>query len=584
MKKNRDISYLLIPNMDGVTTAFPVSKHVLDTSADTSNARTSGIFVGKVRRALPTLVRPATSLALLVCLMASSLGVTYARSNTTLSYFRDTETSTLNLFGAALLDFLVADESYARTLSTATTSLILPVMTPESGSIETLYKVTAEEIGGPSTLCDVVDLNATTSPFLYSGPILALNTTATTTSGSWTFELALATTTGLTDGDICEVDLVYRGWYPSMPEYTGFTDEERVHLTITYDEIILVGQDADVVLNEFLPNPDIAANGMNLGTDSSAMPLGEWIELYNKGAGPVDVLGWSMKDASGGAGNTHAVIGPSNTNTGSTIIPPGGWLVVYTNKATLNNTGDEIHLYTDDNVEVDFVAYDDPSDYCTNVITDGTANDDFSSATGTPGNGPSADCVANQVAPNKSYARFPDGTGPWYDPIPTPGFWNVILPGDPLMEMPEATEPAESSESPAEDVPADSVTEDTAPTPEPDLPTTGGATGSPAPAAESDSSSGAEAPADETSRETSETASGEETAPPAAEPIEPEAPTESEAPAPEATDTQETQTAETPTEHAQEPAPEPASEPVVETPPAPEPAQESTPTETAPTE
>jgi hypothetical protein len=558
MKKNRDISYLLIPNIDGVTTAFPVSRHILDTSA---TEHQSGHFVGKVRRAIPTLVRPATSLMLLVCLCASTLGATYARSNTTLSYFRDTETSTLNLFSAALLDFFVLDETYARTISTATSSIAIPVMTPENGSVETLYKVTAEEVGGPAALCGILTMQATTSPFLYSGPLLSLNTTATTTTGSWTFGLTLATTTGLIDGDICEVDLVYRGWYPTMPEYTGFTDEERVRLVITYDEIILMGADADVVLNEFLPNPDTSANGMNLGTDSSSMPLGEWIELYNKGTGPVDVLDWYMADALGGAGNTHAVIGPSNTNTGSTIIPPGGWLFVYTNKATLNNTGDEIHLFTDDDVEVDFVAYDNPSDYCTNDITDGTANSDYSNATGTPGNGPGADCSQNQVAPNKSYARFPDGTGQWYDPVPTPGFHNIVLPGDPLMEMPDETSdtivtPAESETAePAEEI----IKEEAA---APALPTTGGATGAPAPTPAENSAETVTAPGD--------APAGDTHAPP--EPLAEEAVPTTETPSPATTET-DTEAAHEPApepEAVQEPAPGPTPEPVSK--PAPEPA------------
>jgi hypothetical protein len=306
-------------------------------------------------------------------------------------------------------------------------------------SLDTLYKVTASYTAGNLALCNALDVIATTSPFIYSGDLLTMSTTATTTDGAWQMGLLLTSTSSIVHGDICELDLIYRGWYPSAPEYTGFTDEEKVHLVITYEA---TPNDFDVVLNEFLPNPDISANGMNLGQDSDTDPnptdntyIGEWIELYNKGPVAVDVANWYMTDASGGAGNTHAVIGPTNTNTGATIIPPGGWIVVFMNKATLGNANaEEIHLYTDDNVEVDFVAYDNPSDFCTNDLTPGVGNISSSTASGIPGNGPSADCPQNQVAPNKSYARFPDGTGPWYDPVPTPGFWNVVLPTDPLLE------------------------------------------------------------------------------------------------------------------------------------------------------
>lgn len=190
-----------------------------------------------------------------------------------------------------------------------------------------------------------------------------------------------------------------------------------------------MGSPADIVLNEFLPNPDNSANGLNFGNDASNQPLGEWIELYNKGTLPVDVFGWFMTDASGGLGNTHAVITGTNTNTGGTIIPAGGWLVVFMNKPSLNNTGDEIYLYTSTSsgtTLVDSTSYDNPSDACELDPTPGDENS-TSTPTGTPGNGPNADCSDNQVSPNKSYARIPDGTGPWVDPIPTPGYENIYF-------------------------------------------------------------------------------------------------------------------------------------------------------------
>ena len=182
----------------------------------------------------------------------------------------------------------------------------------------------------------------------------------------------------------------------------------------------------DIVLNEFLPNPDESANGLNFGKDSDSKPLGEWIELYNKGDVDIDVVGWYTADASGGGGNIQQVIAGSNTDTGDTIIPAHGWLVVYMNKAILNNTGDEIHLFTADDVEIDSVTYDDPSDACELDPTPGDENSTFT-PTGTPGNPAQGDdCISNQVALNKSYARIPDGTGDWVDPIPTPGGPNEL--------------------------------------------------------------------------------------------------------------------------------------------------------------
>ena len=176
-----------------------------------------------------------------------------------------------------------------------------------------------------------------------------------------------------------------------------------------------------VVLNEFLPDPEGVAYGFDFGNDNSDMPQGEWIELYNNGGVPIDVTGWFITDASGGAGNTHAIISASNTAPATTTIAAHGWLVVYLNKPSLNDT-DEIHLFTatsSGGVEVDFVSYGVPPDFCDLEPTPAEANS-TSTPTGTPGNGNSDDCNAAQAAPNKSYARIPDGTGAWVDPIPTP--------------------------------------------------------------------------------------------------------------------------------------------------------------------
>ena len=200
----------------------------------------------------------------------------------------------------------------------------------------------------------------------------------------------------------------------------------------------------NIVLNEFLPDPDMSANGLNFGDDNDSNPLGEWVELYNNGDEPIDVVGWYLADASGGLGNIQAVISGSNTDTGGTVIAAHGWLVVFMNKTTLGNSNaEEIHLFTVDDIEVDFVAYNNPSDYCEFDPTLGTSNPtSTSTASGTPGLGPDADCSQTAVAPNKSYARIPDGTGDWVDPIPTPGAPNILD-----EESAAAMEPSEEEET-----------------------------------------------------------------------------------------------------------------------------------------
>lgn len=380
--------------------------------------------------------------AMLVLLVASSTGLTYGAPSYSGAYFADTETAAGNVFVAALLDFIGIESPQAYNIEEAGPAVSVPItVTPEPGSVQTDYRVTVAHTGGTLVLCGALVATVVAPPFAYTGPLLTLNSVASS-SASLTLLLTLPDASGLTDGDQCTFDVVFRGWYPTMPEYTGFADEERVSVTMTYHEVP-ASNPADIVLNEYLPNPDPSAGGMNFGNDNDSKPFGEWIELYNKGLVAQDIAGWYITDASGGVGNTHAVIGPGNTNTGSTIIAPGGWLVVFMNKPSLNNTGDEIHLYPVGSlVAVDSTSYNDPSSDCENDPTQGTGNVG-TGQTGTPGNGPNADCVANQVAPNKSYARIPDGTGPWIDPVPTPGTPNILdeVPPEPAAE-PIPEEPA----------------------------------------------------------------------------------------------------------------------------------------------
>lgn len=130
---------------------------------------------------------------------------------------------------------------------------------------------------------------------------------------------------------------------------------------------------ADVVLNEFVPNPPGSA------TD-------EWVELYNKGSDTAHVLGWVISDAS-----SHEVtISTLNTDTGLTDIDPGHWLVVNLNTSMLNNSGGD-----------------------TVTLKSGATVIDSHSYTG-------------DAPVGKSYARFPDGNGIWVDPEDTPGKENKM--------------------------------------------------------------------------------------------------------------------------------------------------------------
>lgn len=172
-----------------------------------------------------------------------------------------------------------------------------------------------------------------------------------------------------------------------------------------------------VLLNEFLPRPH---------DDSGFKPDGEWVELYNlSDTETIDLAGYYIKD------NLDPTSGPSHkiyiencrTNTGGTIIGPNGFLVVYAKGDTggcnshgfeLNNAGDTVRLFNDNDELIDSYSYD-GSEYCSLTPTPDEPNENDSSGS-----------CSGVVPKNKSFARVPDGTGPWYDPIPTPGGPNIL--------------------------------------------------------------------------------------------------------------------------------------------------------------
>lgn len=156
-------------------------------------------------------------------------------------------------------------------------------------------------------------------------------------------------------------------------------------------KVVCQKKEAIVVINEFLPNP--------VGPDKAKKPHGEWIELYNKGNADIDVAGWVLYDNNDGH---ELYITPENTNTGNTLLPVGGFLVVYRNGDSgfaLNNIGgDSVRLY---NGEINKGAkLIDSYTYTINALE------------------------------GKSFARIPDGSDNWQDPLPTPGEPNIADAGE----------------------------------------------------------------------------------------------------------------------------------------------------------
>ncbi len=206
-------------------------------------------------------------------------------------------------------------------------------------------------------------------------------------------------------GQACNFKFLFEGWQDNMGSFGegGFTDTEEI------ESVIKVGNwDQSVVLNEILPNPE--------GNDSQAGLQGEWVEFYNNGSSSIDMTGWYIKDDTG---NVRGTVGPASTYNGQVVIGSKEsyykWLVLFINGSWLNNDGDTVELYNPQGILQDSYTYQ------------GSATDDDEDSNNTPGGdnqNPAGD--EEQGNEGKSYARIPDGTGGWVDPVPTPGGPNKL--------------------------------------------------------------------------------------------------------------------------------------------------------------
>lgn len=122
--------------------------------------------------------------------------------------------------------------------------------------------------------------------------------------------------------------------------------EEGINLMHRISSEIIGTPSRIVLINEFMPDPP--------GSDQE----GEWIELYNPSSESINLEGWFLTDSA----EDHILqITENNTNTGSTIIPSEGFLVVYRNNDndfSLNNNGDTVKLFDSESRLVDSYSYD----------------------------------------------------------------------------------------------------------------------------------------------------------------------------------------------------------------------------------
>ena len=367
-----------------------------------------------------------------VALIVSLNGFALSQVGYTMGYYNDTESSNDNTFTGGILDIVLSNTEFDGVISNSSgdQSQFATNVSLVDGSLLTQYDVEYEMTGGNASMCDVLALSAAHDAPLYSGALTSFSVSTTTDFGLWSFAISVLSGQSVNPGETCEFDFIYKAWIDGVPSFetSGYNDEERFHIVINAAEA-----ETSVVINEFLPNPDgpLCSDPDNtdcdsgdpdfifdFGTDSDDMPQGEWVELYNLTGSDIDLTGWYTQDASGGVGNTD--ITNLNTLPATTIIPANGYLVIYMNKPVWNNTGDTVKLFNASDVLQDSYAYTSDYDYCYLTPTPGEVNDETPS-------GEDIDCTPGATIPgNKSYARIPNGTGPFVDPVPTPGVRNSL--------------------------------------------------------------------------------------------------------------------------------------------------------------
>lgn len=329
----------------------------------------------------------------------SAVGQTFAS-------FNDTEVSEGNVYQAGTLDFSLNDTDFDESIGLDETILLSSVLT-NSGSLDFQYTVEAKKISGSDEFCNALLLEAKLNGVKQHDENLMPFSASSTKRGTWKFNIEMpVSATNIPHGDVCEIDLVFKGWQTDVANYgdSGFFDEERIHIRLTSRMI---------VLNEFLPRPSGIEYGFDFGDDNSDMPEGEWVEIYNNSDYDFDLADWYIKDDLDTDTN-KIMITAANTYPATTLIGAKSWLVVYMNKAVLNNTGDTVKLFDNTDTLIDSYTYTVVSDYCDIEPTPGDEN-----TTDTSGS-----CAG--VPSNKSYARIPDGIGDWVDPVPTPGTANIM--------------------------------------------------------------------------------------------------------------------------------------------------------------
>lgn len=185
----------------------------------------------------PRAVRPSRKTEWATAAMvvfASSVFASVSFLPTTVSYFNDSESSVDNAMSGVSLDFTATPDDTIFSFDDGElvddADGLVTTITLEPESVDGRFSVHAVRTGGSEQFCNFI--NASVSmPYLYTGALTALTATDVTFDAPYTMELTLPDASGLVEGDVCLIDIVYTAWHYDEDADQGYFDEERNSLT-----------------------------------------------------------------------------------------------------------------------------------------------------------------------------------------------------------------------------------------------------------------------------------------------------------------------------------------------------------------
>lgn len=308
---------------------------------------------------------------------------------TAFAFFNAPAGAAANVFSVGTLSYTLNKNALGATLTQQATSTV-SFTTANTGDIAPQYQLSAQKGACSNAFYNGLHISVRQGSTIYTGTFPTLMATSSQ-SGTWQISIGAGSAIALPN-DKCQIKLHLSAWQPQFTSATagGFTASTTIPLTITASGYL----GRTVVLNEILPNPNTASTSPPYANQ-------EFIELYNDASAPVNVTSWKISEMSDSSNEDFHTIVATSTSSGRMVPASGssitiaahGWLaLIFSGQDSyLNNGGDTVRLYDNNNV----------------------LRDEFKYVSSTKG---------------KSDGRFPDGSGVWVDPMPTPGEPNTDAP------------------------------------------------------------------------------------------------------------------------------------------------------------